>query len=322
MDHDASGADEAADAKSEEANQPKDRVSVIQYLSTLLDGSLNPEAICKPHVLNEADKTRSEVSVSIVDEMKGGEVVTGSHSSRMEHNHSPGDVDSPPELCTPPDVFSERIDHSTKPLVKSTKGSLPDAGGHVATLEQVAHKLVSLQKPGPNNNGSSSRASSKPCRLPSKREHVRYLHIPRHSLKDFKSFARDAHVEAQCELAADNPYVRALVNYRAEMQALALTPGSGLPSVAQRLSTERENLSVLSPLQLKRTVPPPVDTSCSSVCTWCRGRKDGLIDAHEGGEESCATERLVMRPALVCAVPWEAAQSELLDDIADGIQPV
>jgi len=126
-------------------------------------------------------------------------------------------------------------------------------------------------------------------------------------------------VDAQCELAADNPYVRALINYRAEMQALALTPGSGLPSVAQRLSTERENLSVLAPMQLKRTVAPPVDTSCSSVCTWCR---DGLIDAHEGGEESCTTERLVMRPALVRAVPWETAQSELLDDIADGIQPV
>lgn len=318
MDHDACGADEAADSKSEEAKQPKDRVSVIEYLSTLLDGSLSPEAICKPHALNEAGQTHSEVSVSMVDEMKPSEVVTGSHSSRVEHNHSPGDVDSPPELCTPPDVFSERIDHSTRPLVKSTKGTLPDAGGHVATLEQVAHKLVSLQKPG-SNNGSSSGASSKACRLPSKREHVRYLHIPRHSLKDFKSFARDAQVDAQCELAADNPYVRALINYRAEMQALALTPGSGLPSVAQRLSTERENLSVLAPMQLKRTVAPPVDTSCSSVCTWC---PDGLIDAHEGGEESCTTERLVMRPALVRAVPWETAQSELLDDIADGIQPV
>lgn len=82
-------------------------------------------------------------------------------------------------------------------------------------------------------------------------ERVRYIHIPKHAVKDFRDFARDVAAQACRDVATNNPYVQALNKHRAELQSpLAaysdpdFTPEQ--PTLEQLLSTQREALSTIS----------------------------------------------------------------------------
>lgn len=242
--------------------------SIFSYLGTFLDNSF----LCKPHtsaddilIRDEQRPTRS--SAGFLNGMPWSQstaMVTrqGRGSGR---EHSAGDMDSAPEFDLTLDT-SERLDQSTHPLVKDTKGIQPNLG-RSTSIDQPSQTLSGSGDEMPNRSVS---AGSSVQRSPSK-QRVRYLHIPRHSLKDFQRFAREAAVDAECELLLDNPYVQALVNYRAEMQAFAISPTSSVPSVEQILSTQRENLALLSPPQASPPLPgsevskPP----CGDVLTWC-----------------------------------------------------
>lgn len=87
------------------------------------------------------------------------------------------------------------------------------------------------------------------------REHgtdVTYIHIPRHALKGFQNFARGVASECKRDNAADNPYVRALCNHRAEMQNHSVIPSpSEAPSLEQQMASEREALSLMMPAELR-----------------------------------------------------------------------
>lgn len=85
---------------------------------------------------------------------------------------------------------------------------------------------------------------------------VRYLHIPRKSLKDFRDFAKDVAAQACRELAHVNPYVEALNRHRADLETPLVpldwgdSPGAeNHLTLEQRLSTKREALSTLSAVQ-------------------------------------------------------------------------
>eukprot|EP00811_Abedinium_folium_P009077 NODE_18390_length_895_cov_5.196615.p1 GENE.NODE_18390_length_895_cov_5.196615~~NODE_18390_length_895_cov_5.196615.p1 ORF type:complete len:235 (+),score=60.43 NODE_18390_length_895_cov_5.196615:100-705(+) len=159
---------------------------------------------------------------------------------------SAGDTDDPAELYSARDI-SEGLDQSSNPLVQSARISRMNSSRPQANAEQPPRSAgIGVPCPSPNlSHGTAINCNRGDQRLQSK-DRVRYLHIPRHSLKDFQRFARDAAVEAQCELAVENPYVQALVNYRAEMQAFAIAPAAAVPSVEQMLGTHRDNLSLLT----------------------------------------------------------------------------
>lgn len=98
----------------------------------------------------------------------------------------------------------------------------------------------------------SSTASQPPERAPEPPDQtmsVAYIDIPRHSLKDFKTFAKDVTAQVRREVAADNPYVKALCRHRAELQTCGIIPDPAEePSLAQQMGTEREALSLMTPL--------------------------------------------------------------------------
>jgi len=75
---------------------------------------------------------------------------------------------------------------------------------------------------------------------------VRYIHIPKHALNDFRSFARDVAREATREVATDNPYVQALCKHREEFQAQLVVPEQLTHQTKEQLlATQREALGVL-----------------------------------------------------------------------------
>jgi len=240
--------------------------------------------------------------------------------------HTAGDTDAPPELCSPPDEFSEKGAQAgtsergaragTNLLVNSAKVSLPNVGRQYNNMETEAPTLGGTHSRTPDHTFPLHTEQ----RLQPK-ERVRFLHIPRHSLKDFKRFARDAAVEAQCQLAVDNPYVQALVNHRAEMQSFAIAPTTMVPSVEQMLGTQRDNLSMLSHtktigddvMQLARTMTDtgvgPIDESCE-VLPCCSG-VDSLRVGWGGSRiEPVSREHLYKDPPVVlCSIPCIPADS-------------
>merc|ERR1712137_1241234 len=222
----------------------------------------------------------------------------GQHSESSSH----GDLDVPPEQqldSTTDEALSERLDESTAPMVKNTRGP---------TVNNRPKMEIDYWGKRPASSTGGGIGARHPCK-----DHVRYLHIPRHSLKDFQRFARDAAVEAQRELAADNPYVQALVNYRAEMQAFAVAPVA-VPSVEQMLSTQRENLSVLSPvkatsrslgddvMQSTRALVEGEFVSVDNNCmVWC---DDGSDWRHRSNDDVPATKESLEDPSVVvCSAP-------------------
>jgi len=75
---------------------------------------------------------------------------------------------------------------------------------------------------------------------------VRYIHIPKHALNDFRSFARDVAREATREVATQNPYVQALCRHREELQAPLVVPAQLTHQTKEQLlATQREALGVL-----------------------------------------------------------------------------
>jgi len=75
---------------------------------------------------------------------------------------------------------------------------------------------------------------------------VRYIHIPKHALSDFRSFARDVAREATREVATHNPYVQALCRHREELQAQLVVPAQLTHQTKEQLlATQREALGVL-----------------------------------------------------------------------------
>jgi len=231
--------------------------------------------------------------------------------------HTAGDTDAPPELCSPPDEFSERgAQTGTDLLVNSAKVSLPNVGRQYNNMETEAPTLGGTHSRTPDHTFPLHTEQ----RLQPK-ERVRFLHIPRTALKDFQRFARDAAVEAQCQLAVDNPYVQALVNHRAEMQSFAISPTTMVPSVEQMLGTQRDNLSMLSHtktigddvMQLARTMTDtgvgPMDESCK-VLPCCSGGDSMRVGLGEKGIEPVSREHLYKDPPVVlCSTPCIPADS-------------
>jgi len=72
---------------------------------------------------------------------------------------------------------------------------------------------------------------------------VRYLHIPKHAMKDFRTFAQNVANEA---VTVSNPYVRALCNHRAQLQTSLLEDSPEDQTLQQRMATNPESLTMLS----------------------------------------------------------------------------
>lgn len=102
---------------------------------------------------------------------------------------------------------------------------------------------------------------------------VMYIHIPPHALRGFQSFARGVANECRRDNAADNPYVRALCNHRAELQSHSVVPRpTEAPSRCEREASEREALSLMMPTGTSLSEPssecPPDDERSRSGEAW------------------------------------------------------
>merc|ERR1719265_2665786 len=79
---------------------------------------------------------------------------------------------------------------------------------------------------------------------------MRYLQIPNHALRGFRRFARDLAVKLRKDCATENPYVQALREHRAELQATVFDPTGeaipdSLPSLLAMRSCEGGGLAML-----------------------------------------------------------------------------
>eukprot|EP00929_Paragymnodinium_shiwhaense_P045003 TRINITY_DN23050_c0_g1_i1.p1 TRINITY_DN23050_c0_g1~~TRINITY_DN23050_c0_g1_i1.p1 ORF type:complete len:594 (+),score=116.35 TRINITY_DN23050_c0_g1_i1:88-1782(+) len=98
-------------------------------------------------------------------------------------------------------------------------------------------------------------------------EAVNYIQIPSNSFEEFRSYARGLRQELRRDTVSHNPFVQALCKHRLELGQDDLAAG-GLQeeaSVAQRLGTEREALSMLSPMS------PRIESHPASPRTMCAG---------------------------------------------------
>lgn len=125
------------------------------------------------------------------------------------------------------------------------------------SCKKQSFRVARLGVPSPSSGSTTT--WQPPERAPEPKDQgtgVSYIHIPRHSLKDFQSFARNVAAEARRETATDNPYVQALRKHRAELQTYSVIPSPmEEPSLEQQMGTEREALSLITP------VMRPVDLS-------------------------------------------------------------
>lgn len=92
---------------------------------------------------------------------------------------------------------------------------------------------------------------------------MKYIHIPKHAMKDFRDFAKGVAAQACQEVATCNPYVQALNRHRKELQSsLGVWDGDEgevgeQPTLEQQLSTHREALSTLSTVKRSTSASVP-----------------------------------------------------------------
>jgi len=133
---------------------------------------------------------------------------------------------------------------------------------------------------------------------------VRYIHIPRHSVVDFRQFARDAKAEACRDLATNNPYAKALSSHREQLQA-ALESAPVNSTLEQRLGTYRDSLSELSPVKqawmaMERKQPElPLSA-----------------DDRDIPGSSVASHLMAVHLEKCCEAPLDVPQVELIDHFA------
>jgi len=130
---------------------------------------------------------------------------------------------------------------------------------------------------------------------------VHYIHIPKHAMQDFRTFARNVAAQACRDVATKNPYVQALNRHRAELESSLLddaSPGGaggsaskGKPdafTLEQRLSTKREALSTLSPVSMG-VVAGEGGCGCGSMCHGsCGGSSEAPRSKVACGLQCCA----------------------------------
>lgn len=155
---------------------------------------------------------------------------------------------------TPPGSCARRRQAPKAFICKVLPGS-PERGprGGPRGQFEVASLGLTERDAGTSSAELSERAPERAPEPPDVEAKVAYIDIPRHALKDFKTFARDVADEAKREIAADNPYVKALRRHRVELHTSGLIPDPAEePSLAQQMSTEREALSLMTPLSTFR----------------------------------------------------------------------
>jgi len=154
---------------------------------------------------------------------------------------------SPSPLHLGPQQVDDRILPTLAGAGKDIE-QLADQGGFACTKQSF--RVARLGVPSPPSWSGASRQA--PECAPEPRDQstsMSYIHIPRHSLQDFQSFARSVAAEARRETATDNPYVQALRKHRAELQTYSVIPNPmEEPSLAQQMGTEREALSLITPV--------------------------------------------------------------------------
>lgn len=163
---------------------------------------------------------------------------------------------STPESSSPPRPGPLHADGKILPTPAGCGTEVPSAEKGGRAGKKQSFRVARLGVPSPRRAGL---ARQPPECAPEPRDQgsaVSYIHIPRHSLQDFQSFARSVAAEARRETATDNPYVQALRKHRAELQTYSVIPSPmEEPSLEQQMSTEREALSLITPIMR------PVDLS-------------------------------------------------------------
>lgn len=125
---------------------------------------------------------------------------------------------------------------------------------------------------------------------------VMYIHIPRHALKGFQNFARSVASECRRDNAADNPYVRALCNHRAELQNHSVIPcPTEAPSLEQKMASEREALSLMTPaemplLELGMADHECAENGCVSGKAWLAAWPPCSFEENDANTNGCARE--------------------------------
>jgi len=223
-------------ASSRQVEQNNTGTFLLQYLGTVLTNGMNPQAACtsrgSPH--NNMDLNPSQESHMFVFDDGRDDVCSHqcSSSSLLSANRQIGGV--PLLLNEGPPSCEQR---ARKFGVPSHNYDCDFADGECVHNEQ---RLT------PKNS-------------------VRYLHIPRHSLEEFQSLIREGALDTHGEFAVDNPYVQALVNYRREMQSFAVVPAAAT-SLEQKLSTQQENLSTLTPVRMTQGISQSAISPTDGFC--------------------------------------------------------
>lgn len=140
---------------------------------------------------------------------------------------------------------------------------------------------------------------------------VMYIHIPRHALKGFQSFARNVASECRRDNATDNPYVRALCNHRAELHHHSVIPcPTEAPSLAQQMGSEREALSVMMPAEM------PVFEPATSVPSSCAERECSSHEraSHERGRRECSNGEAWLTAWPPCSTQGTCSTQDITQD--------
>jgi hypothetical protein len=142
---------------------------------------------------------------------------------------------------------------------------------------------------------------------------VRYIHIQKHALNEFRSFARDVAREATREVATHNPYVQALCRHREELQAQLVVPKQPTHQTKEQLlATQREALGVLridGDNELREDFWHPKDPSLIT----CQSHP-ALLD---GSREATSQERSNFLPCdgLCLAVPRQSSSGDFFGEL-------
>lgn len=154
---------------------------------------------------------------------------------------------------------------------------------------------------GPSSQGARashfgvSRLSLPAVPTGGEQDRVRYIHIPKHAMKDFRDFAKGVAAQACREVATSNPYVQALNKHRAELQSPLVVSDDpqdlgNEPTLEQQLSTKREALSMLSTV---RSTSRPAEDLFTNGCGYevARLKSFGLFGKGPNATAQCCTSR-------------------------------
>lgn len=151
---------------------------------------------------------------------------------------------------------------------------------------------------------------------------VRYLHIPKHAMKDFRTFAQNAANEA---IAENNPYILALNSHRAKLHPSLVDTPRTVPTRMQQLATDPGSLARLladdgfpaeedMPRVTNNCLPAPLSACYGSGCRMHRCEEYGCMGEYQESRWRPASLLVKQLPALV-----EEEVASVCEDIPEDV---